>query len=70
MFIKCCIAQGVNIPNRESVIELEGNFDEQYADNKTKLCGLSPKECKYPTRSGYDGTQEEVVLCDDWYEVN
>ncbi|CBY39352.1 unnamed protein product [Oikopleura dioica] len=65
MFVKSCIAQGVNIPNRESVIELEGNFDEQYAENKTKLCGLKPKDCKYPQRSGYDGTEEEVVLCDD-----
>ena len=45
-------------------------FDDQYEGNKTKLCSLYNKDekknkCKLKKDEGFDGTEEEVINCDD-----
>ncbi|CAG5112956.1 Oidioi.mRNA.OKI2018_I69.chr2.g7113.t1.cds [Oikopleura dioica] len=70
LFVKSCIAQGVWIPNRLPLSELDMGFDDQYEGNKTKLCSLYNKDekknkCKLKKDEGFDGTEEEVINCDD-----
>jgi len=72
IFAKCCIAQGVWAPNKPPNIELDGNYDDQYEGNKRKVCDLyqSPEsgkenKCKLNKLEGFDGTEEEVINCDD-----
>jgi len=59
-------------PNKPPNIELDGNYDDQYEGNKRKVCDLyqSPEsgkenKCKLNKLEGFDGTEEEVINCDD-----
>lgn len=72
IFAKCCIAQGVWAPNKPPTFELDDDYDDQYEGNKRKECHLyeseeSEKEnkCKLNQLEGFDGTEEEVINCDD-----
>ena len=68
IFAKCAIAQGVWVPNKPPNIELDGVYDDQYEGNKTKVCDLyqnDPSKCKLNKLEGFDGTEEEVINCDD-----
>jgi len=72
IFAKCCIAQGVMAPNKPPNFELDDDFDDQYEGNKRKVCDLYESEesgkenkCKLNQLEGFDGTEEEVINCDD-----
>lgn len=72
IFAKCCIAQGVWAPNKPPNFELDDGYDDQYEGNKKKVCDLYQSEesgkenkCKLNKLEGFDGTEEEVINCDD-----
>ena len=72
IFAKCCIAQGVWAPNKPPNFELDEDYDDQYEGNKRKVCNLyesaesgEENKCKLNQLEGFDGTEEEVINCDD-----
>ena len=64
-FLKSMIAQGCFIPNRESIAEMENEFDEQLAENRDKRCQYGDA-CKLEEGCEYneDGGIKEIILCD------
>jgi len=77
------VAQGVFCPNREAKVEMDGDFTDQYANSRVKVCWAEnclrkneinsdpniENENEQPYRRGEDGTEWEVILCDSCGEV-
>jgi len=62
VFLKNSVAQGVYCPNRDAAWEIDNQYDDQLAINRTKECNVS-SGCTYNNEPNEDGTIKEIILC-------